>query len=54
MKTLLDSPFNLISGDDIIVVIRARNANGWSPISVPSESAAEMHYEPLPMDSPDV
>jgi hypothetical protein len=54
MKTLLEPPFNLIAGDDIIVAIRARNANGWSPVSVPSDSEAEMHQEPLIMESPAV
>jgi hypothetical protein len=54
MRILRNQPFNLITGDEIVVAVRARNVKGWSSVSLPSQSDTTIKSEPLQMEPPAV
>lgn len=52
MSVLRVSPFNLNYPADVVVVVKAYNANGWSPLSEPSLPGGIVFTEPATMQSP--
>lgn len=45
---LRQEPFNLVLGDEIIFVVKARNTIGWGPHSISLQSKDVVRTEPLP------
>jgi len=52
VATLVASPFSLSAGDTVVVIIQARNARGWGPLSDENTSGAIIITVPHQMDAP--
>jgi len=52
LEKLMETPYSLQAGDKIVAKFAARNANGWGPLSLPTDNGAQIKTTPMAMAAP--